>query len=319
MSNVDQTVGPGGTSSTPTDIPGLSTDRKQVLAVYDQLADTWPVLGRLVDDVAAGRLVAGSAEFDIRLRQTDWWTQQTAEQRDDSLLRIQDPATWAARQGAKGAAGARQRASLADTVRQTALQFNMRLDDAAVGTLAAQADQQNWSELQLQLALGKLAVGAGKMRQDAVNGVLGQSVRDAARAYGVNLSEDRFNQMFNLYVTGKETVESLQARFRQDAASRYPAIAERLQNGETFTDITDPYRQEAARLLERDPNSIDMIGSDFAKALTFRDGQQERMMSISEFGDYVRSNRRFGYENTDQARQKAYELAGSIARLFGKG
>ena len=86
-----------------------------------------------------------------------------------------------------------------------------------------------------------------------------------------------------------------------------------------FQQIVDPYREQAARLLEIDPDEIDFTQSEYVKALTYQDERgEQRPMSFTEFGDYIRQTRSFGYEYTDQARNKAYQVANDLANLFGK-
>jgi hypothetical protein len=46
------------------------------------------------------------------------------------------------------------------------------------------------------------------------------------------------------------------------------------------------------------------------------DGKQ-RPMTYTEWGQYLRSNREFGYEYTEEAQGRAYQVANRIADIFG--
>ena len=48
------------------------------------------------------------------------------------------------------------------------------------------------------------------------------------------------------------------------------------------------------------------------------DKGNQRQMSFTEWNDYVRQNRSFGYEYTEQAQRRAYQVANRLADLFGK-
>ena len=92
-----------------------------------------------------------------------------------------------------------------------------------------------------------------------------------------------------------------------------------MRQGETFQQITAPYRETAARILEKAPDQIDMVGGGFNKAFMHNpDGKGERQMSISEFSDYLRTDRKFGYEYTTAAKSSAYQIANTLAQMFGR-
>jgi hypothetical protein len=66
-------------------------------------------------------------------------------------------------------------------------------------------------------------------------------------------------------------------------------------------------------------NMIDFTDPKWAKAITFVDQSgNQRPMSFSEWNDYLRQNRSFGYEYTSDAQSKAYQVANDLANLFGK-
>jgi len=102
--------------------------------------------------------------------------------------------------------------------------------------------------------------------------------------------------------------------------SLFPALADQFDAGKTFDQIVDPYKQTAARILEIAPDSVDFQQPQWQRALTQMDegSSQQRMMSAREWGDYLRRDRSFGYEYTNDAKQKAYQTANQIADMFGR-
>jgi hypothetical protein len=72
-------------------------------------------------------------------------------------------------------------------------------------------------------------------------------------------------------------------------------------------------------VLEKDPSQLDFVNTNLAKAFQNNpEGKGERQMSVGEFSEFLRTNREFGYEYTTQAQSKAYQMANTLARVFGR-
>lgn len=204
-------------------------------------------------------------------------------------------------------------------IKAAALAWNLRLDVGTIRNLATQAVTNEWNNLQILNAIGRTAVGMSSGVADVSQGELGKAVRQMGNSYGVKLSEQTVQSLISGYIQGNETEETLKARFLQQAKAAYPALSERLDRGETFEQITNPYREIAAQLLERDPNSFDFTSQEFLQVTGYNpDGKGERLMSVSDFGAYLRKEQKFGYQYTTQAKEKAYQVANSLAQMFGK-
>lgn len=203
-------------------------------------------------------------------------------------------------------------------MRAAALLWNVRIDDANLRNLATTAVNDNYNQQQVLNQIGKFAVGQ-EMTGQIDQGPLGNAVREMARNYGVQISEQTIKQMLQGYVQGTETEQTITAKLQQQAIAAYPALAERMKQGETFEQIINPYREITARILEKNPNEIDFVGSKFGEAVSFNpDGKGERIMSLGEYSKFLRQNREFGYEYTTDAQNKAYQTANAIATLFGR-
>jgi hypothetical protein len=269
---------------------------------------------RNIPEVAAllERAVAQSftpEQFQAQLEQTAWWQQTTASAREFEINGQRDPAT---------------QQTLIDNkrveIRDLALSsFGVRLSDKRLDQLAVDSIRYGWSARFLQNAIGDVATqstaGVSQLRE----GYIGQQLRKTANDYGIAVSDATFNQWVNKVAVGEESTSSWQDYARVQAKNLFPSIADRIDAGETFQNIVDPYRESAARLLEIDGGEIDFTQPDWIKAITYQDDKgQQRPMSFTEWNDYVRQNRSFGYEFTEQAQQRAYQVANRLADLFGK-
>lgn len=248
------------------------------------------------------------SKFDYELKQTNWWKSTTDSARKWDLGKQSDPAT-----------AQQQIDTRAATIREKGLEMGVRFDDAALGRLAEASLRGAWSEELLQSAIGAEAVkttaGVSGLRQ----GFVGQTLKQTASNYGVTLSDQTFNNWVEKIALGQETQESFQNYALQTAKTLYPGIAAQLDSGRTFQDVTDPFRQTAARILEINPETVDFSDPKWAKAITFTtDKGEQRPMNYNEWGDYLRQTRSFGYEFTSDARSRAYEVANQLANMFGK-
>jgi len=265
-----------------------------------------PELMKLIETAKAEKW--GALEFQYELEQTTWWKTNSSYARQFDVEMSRDPATAQARID-----------TVAEQIRQIALDRNLRLGSASLNEIARNAVRFGWSQQQTLNILGTEALKS----EDGVTalryGFYGNKINEIAADYGVTISDTEFSELVNKFAVGKENEESLTASFQTKATALFPSIADRLMAGETFSDIVDPYRTRASNILERDFDVTDFAQNDnLAQAVTFvgEDGKQ-RPMTYTEWGNYLRSNRDFGYEYTDEAQGRAYQVANRIADLFG--
>jgi hypothetical protein len=265
-----------------------------------------PELMKLIETAKAEKW--GALEFQYELEQTTWWKTTSSYARQFDVEMSRDPATTQARID-----------TVAEQIRQLALDRNLRLSSASLNEIARNAVRFGWSEQQTLNMLGTEALKS----EDGVTalryGFYGNKINEIAADYGVTISDTEFSQLVNKFAVGKENEESLTASFQTKATALFPAISDRLMAGETFSDIVDPYRERASNILERDFDVTDFTQNDnLAQAVTFvGDDGKQRPMTYTEWGNYLRSNRDFGYEYTDEAVGRAYQVANRIADLFG--
>jgi len=250
----------------------------------------------------------GPEKFDYELEQTGWWKTTSLATRTFDIEMGRDPATVQARIDA-----------LAAQIREDALELNIRLSGETLNTIATEAIRQGWTEQQVTIALGDEAVKSQAGVTGLRYGYYGNKINEIAASYGVSVSDLEFSQLVEKFALGRENEESLTSAFQTRATALFPALSERLMAGETFSDIVEPYRNRASKILEQDFSASDFMDNDsFAQAVTYiGDDGKQRPMTYTEWGQYLRSNREFGYEYTSEAQSRAYQVANRIADIFG--
>ena len=119
-------------------------------------------------------------------------------------------------------------------------------------------------------------------------------------------------------LTGGITTGDFQRQQREIAKQRYKHLADLIDQGVTLEDLAGNYRSSAAKLLEVDPNTIDMSAADYEVALTFGEEGKKRAMTTGEWEKLLRTDARYGWEKTENAKTEARSLANNLAQAFGR-
>jgi hypothetical protein len=138
----------------------------------------------------------------------------------------------------------------------------------------------------------------------------------------VNVGKAFFNTVSDATVesrlTGALNDEDIQRQQRELAKTKYAHLGNLIDQGFTLADLASGFQQQAAQLLEKDVNAIDMSQADFEAAYNYGDPGQKRMMTNGEWEIMLRTNSKFGWDKTNNAKAEARKLASSISQAFGK-
>ncbi len=191
------------------------------------------------------------------------------------------------------------------------------------GTLAHIADMSlklGWNEAQIRDNLFKSVNWRDRVAKRAIGGQSAgnlQALRQQAAAYGVQPSENWFGDVLGRIAVGNNTIEGGIESLKNSAKQRYAHYAQDIDAGRTIDDIADNYRQSMARVLEINPNSIDVFDSQIQTALQgslSSDGKRSAM-TIGDFERRLRSDNRWQY--TDNAREQIVGGTASLLKSFG--
>ena len=119
-------------------------------------------------------------------------------------------------------------------------------------------------------------------------------------------------------LTGTITTQDFQRQQREIAKKRYGHLSDLIDQGVTLEDLAGNYKQTAAKLLEVDPNTIDMSQGDYEVALSFGEEGKKRAMTTGEWEKLLRTDARYGWEKTENAKTEARSLANNLAQAFGR-
>jgi len=247
-------------------------------------------------------------KFNAKLIETNWYktTKDTARKFDiDEQL---DPATT------KDLI-----ATQARRIQKAALDQGARLSTERAEDLARNSLRLGWDDLTLSNAIGA-EIFKSTPTTELSRGFIGQSARAKANQFGVRLSDPTILQWTERIMTGSESDQTFSDYLLNQAKILYPSLSEGFDRGLTFGQMTDPYAQQAARILEISPESIDFSDPKWAKAFSSKDASGKPMsMSYGDWTDYLKTDPQFGWEYTDNAKNTALDLVGRVARLFGAG
>ena len=119
-------------------------------------------------------------------------------------------------------------------------------------------------------------------------------------------------------LTGKILSADYERQQREFAKTRYGHLSNLLDQGMTLESIASAYKTTASRLLELNPNAIDMSTGAFEQAVTFGEEGKKRLMTNSEWEKLLRTDPQYGWEKTSNAKDEARALSANIAQAFGR-
>ena len=140
------------------------------------------------------------------------------------------------------------------------------------------------------------------------------NVKLIGKQYFNEVSSDTIEKV----LTGEIGSTDVQRQQRYLAGQKYQHLDNLLEQGLTLQDIASSYQTSAAKLLEVDPNAIDMSAADYEVALNFGEEGKKRMMTSGEWDRLLRTESKYGWEKTNNAKQEARGLASSLVQAFGR-
>ena len=140
------------------------------------------------------------------------------------------------------------------------------------------------------------------------------NVKLIGKQYFNELSQDTVEKV----LTGEIGTADVQRQQRYLAGQTYGHLDGLLEQGLTLQDIASSYQTSAAKLLELDPNTIDMSAADYEVALNFGEEGKKRVMSKGEWEKLLRTDSRYGWEKTNNAKDEARGLAANLVQAFGR-
>ena len=145
------------------------------------------------------------------------------------------------------------------------------------------------------------------------------SLKQLAKSYNYALSDSELQAVLTgtpMPGTGKPvSQDELLNKMKMSAKGVLPHLSSQIDAGLSLKDISENYKQYAAQILEKDPNQIDMFQGPFLDAFG---NAQTGQMALGDWVAKLKSDSRYGYQNTKAANRDSQSLALTIAKAFGK-
>ena len=188
----------------------------------------------------------------------------------------------------------------------------INLDDTTFNSITENAFDTGMDDNQLDLK----AIGAftGKLGGTPLGAT--QSLKEYANAFGMSYQQKDFDSWSRNIFSGTTTVEDLQAKIRQDAASAFPAYADQINKGVSVDALASAYKSSMANILEIDPDSIGYNDPTLRRALqTVGTDGKPVTKPLWQFEKELRMDSRWEY--TNNARDTIDSLSLKVLRDWG--
>jgi hypothetical protein len=287
------------------------------VATRNQLAQYYGSFAVFFDVEEIGELLVRAAQqgWDPRklraeIMRTEWWAEtERAHNQYDAFV--------ATNGGQDSATVQRVISDKAVQIGDVSAQLGMRLSDEQTRKLARDALRNQYDQRTLQQAIAAEIRLSPNAVESLRVGATGRDVRELASDYAVPLSDSTMDKWMNDIMDGRITKDDFENYLRTQAIALYPTLANDISRGVTVRQYGETYRQVAAQTLGLSSEEIDLSDPKWNVALNFDDGKGRRAMNLFEWGEHLRKDERYGYEQTPGARDKAYQMVSDLGRMFG--
>ena len=248
--------------------------------------------------------------FIAKLRATKWFQHHSSSVRNAIIQETSDPASYKANVD-------QMFATVNDTWGKMFGTANM--DPKLLRTWAETAHRMGWSEAQLVDHMTKGINYQKLMKDQTLGGTAAETegqIDNLLGNYGLDLGNTWKAAQLEKLVEGNDTIGGVQDRVREMAMREYKAFADRIQAGESVSEIADPYVQKMSSLLEVAPGQIGLLDKTIQSALKRTDAKgKPAALDLAAFADEVRKDQRWQY--TDNAKQEVGNVTATLLRSFG--
>lgn len=241
--------------------------------------------------------------FAAAVRGTKWFQQHSDSWRNAQLLRSTDPKTYSQNVGQVKA-----------YMLQLGAEMGLNLAHV-IDVYAETAYQYSWDSNQIRANLARFV----KTTDGQLWGQIGQAateIRQRAFDQGISLDEGTVRRYAQNVAGGQAVLDDYMSKIDNMAASAFPHLAERIKAGETISEISSPYRQTMAALLEMNPDGVGVSDPMIKQALASKDKDGKPVLkTLWEFENDVRKDSR--WNKTQNAQDAAMETTNRVLRDWG--
>ena len=203
-----------------------------------------------------------------------------------------------------------------EAIRDQAAAFGATMTDEQLRDFAVQSRRMNMNESEVNNALTEyIAFDSGNIKGSART--VQNDIRSWAMRNGVDLTDNMVNNYTKNIIAGNTTQDDVLQDLRNTyLTGAFPAWADRIQAGMDPADIAEPYKARMARLLEVDPEQIDLNDTLLQRAMqgVGPDGKPA-VVPLYAFDKEIRNDERWQY--TDNALDTYAKAGTTILKMFG--
>jgi hypothetical protein len=186
-------------------------------------------------------------------------------------------------------------------------------DAARMGMTGPVLKGRVYSEVFKKTSTGQQQYGTAAVR--ATQGFEADNLRAEAKKYFATVTDADIEAL----LTGQKKITDFQRTYQELAKGRYSHLATQIDSGVTLEDIAAPYRDYASKVLEKDVNSIDMSSADYFEAIsTIGPDGKPRQLNVSEWVNKLRTEPKYKWGETEDAKSRARTLVETLGKAFGK-
>lgn len=261
-----------------------------------------PSLKKLFDSAVADSW--SSDQFKAKLKETDFWKNNSESARKALEMKAADPATWAFTIEANK-----------QKITEMAAELGAVIPDGALGKMAEDMSMTGMDDERLKNVLGGYVTFVnGSLVGQA--GMYEQYMRKYAGDQGVELGQQSIKNYAQLMIKGLSTQRDFKNFIDEQAVSSFPAFETQIKGGQTMRNIANPYIQAMASNLELNPNDITLKDPMILSGLNGinQDGKPVGKNMV-EFGDLLRGDPR--WKQTQQAQDKTMSVGLNVLKNWG--
>lgn len=284
-------------------------DANQLAAKYGYASsffNTDAELKKLLAEAVKGQWTA--EEFSARFMNTRWYKWHTASEKEWKALQAKNPSETQ-----------HQRQQRSADISAQAAKLGITIDPKRMSQMVEWSLMYNWDANQTSRAL------SAEMKYDPAKAQLGDvgamqsQIKENAASYGVQLADRDIWSMSQKMVEGSLDQEGVLEQIKRLAISRFPGLADEINKGMSVREVASSYTQAQGRLLEIDPNQINLAtDQSLQKALQAKGEDGKPLpggMPLWQYEESLRKDPR--WMSTKNARTEMNGVAGKVLKDFG--
>lgn len=252
-----------------------------------------------------------AARFQAEVQNTNWFKKHSVTARQALISQTTDKATWDATITANN-----------KVLKDHAASLGAVLTDKQLAKMTHDTTVLGWNDSQQQDAMAayvKIAnSGPNKGQYIGSAGKNAMDLKATALNNGYDLSDKNLGKWVTSIAAGDRTTQDFTDFARRQAALTFPSFADELYAGSDMKDLANPYITSMGKILEVDPDKIELSDPTLRKALASKDPKTGKpaAMAMYDFEDSLRQDNRWQY--TDNAHDSVLGMGRNILQMFGK-